>query len=215
MVVGGHGRDELTVGLVDLKSSPTSMILWNKLMEASLDLLISGTQLSIHSGDKSTQMAYNAPKWWKGHCYPAWSLIWKRSQSLNSFTPSQLSGRGDLRLVLFPIHSWDAFIQLCGAIGAVCLLFWPQSLGSSDTGSQVQHHTIQSYKNQWHFPNLKFPLKCSRFPSNRQTSCKHASFLCASVSRLNIKTRSRLQPLSAPKPSPSAQRSEIHTKTIS
>lgn len=87
MVVGGHGRDELTVGLVDLKSSPTSMILWNKLMEASLDLLISGTQLSIHSGDKSTQMAYNAPKWWKGHCYPAWPLIWKRSQSLNSFTP--------------------------------------------------------------------------------------------------------------------------------
>lgn len=87
MVVGGHGRDELTVGLVDLKSSPTSTILWNKLMKASLDLLVSGTQLSIHSGDKSTQMAYNAPKWWKGHCYPAWSLIWKRSQSLNSFTP--------------------------------------------------------------------------------------------------------------------------------
>lgn len=67
--------------------------------------------------------------------------------------------------------------------------------------------------NDRHFPNLKFSLKCSRFPSNRQISCKQASFLCASVSRLKIKTRSRLQPLRAPKPSLSTPQSEVYTKT--
>lgn len=146
-----------------------------------LDLPIRGTQLNIHLGDRSAQMAFYHPP--KNHRRPL-------SSSLTSY----------LRKAAFFefIHVFVVFRRgsslCCGftrAFQAGCPTVRPQPR------EQQQRSGLQDPDR--HFPNLKFFLKRSHFPSKRQASCKHASLLRASVSsRLNIKSRSRRQLSSAP-----------------
>lgn len=138
-----------------------------------LDLLIRGTRLNIHLGDKLAQTAFYHPQ---NLLSEAGRILW------------MLSGRGSSLCCGFP----RAFHAGCPTLRSL-----PREKQQSSGFQEPERH----------FPTPKGFLKCSHFPSERQRSCKHASFLCAALSsRLNIKSRSRRQPSSAPKalfPSPS------------
>lgn len=132
-----------------------------------LDLLIRGTQLNIHLGDKPAQTAFFYHP--QNLLSEAGCILW------------MLSGWGSSLCCSFP-----------RAFPAGCPTLRPQP--------REKQQSSGFQEPQRHFPTPKGFLKRSRFPSERQTSCKHASFLCAAVSsRLNIQSRSRRQPSSAPK----------------